>query len=264
MTAAAARWIVTAAIITLRKQIASLGERSFENLDRAKRQLGELFQRWDNRLKWPLKVLEDYRRGALCIVVKFNAVSGRDIRDIDKIGAAAHEGISRHADGWYADRVEDREIRGHCSFDHERQNGVLIRYVQLVEGIKSVALSPWEDFERDEKVFYPFTGCFYSFAAGFVINPAIARGEYEVAVLRAAVQSDRLPRHVIESRANVVDSIAHYEGEMLGWITHESNSNLGLSGIGVVVDRESVRFSGDVCRKFGFKISDVMVGPFDL
>ena len=85
-----------------------------------------------------------------------------------------------------------------CGSNDGGESGVFIRIVQLVEGIKPVALSSWEDFERDEKVFYPITGCYYSFARGFVINPVISRAECEVAVLRAAVDSDDFPGQVIE------------------------------------------------------------------
>ena len=245
-------------------EMATSTEVGFKNFNHANRQLRELFERWNNRLIWPVNILEEYRRGTLRIVIKFEAVPGHDVRDIDEIGAAAYEGTARHPDHESSSLIINGESGGGGGFHHEGQNGVLVRYVQLVEGIESVALSSWENFERDEKVFYPITGCFYSFATGFVVNPVIARAKYEVAILCAAIDTNDLPRQMVEGGANVVDSVAYYEGKSLSRIANEPNSNSGLSGLGVVLKRESVRFRGNVSSEFGLKVADVLIGPFDL
>ena len=239
-------------------------EVGFEDFDHAQRMLRELFERWDNRLTWPVNILKEYCRGALRIVIKFEAVPGRDVCDGDKIGTAADEGTACHLDHGSSGWIINGEGGGSGGFYHEGQNGVLVHYVQLVEGIESVALSSWENFERDEKVFYPITGCFYSFATGFVVNPVIARAKYEVAILCAAIDTNGLSRHMVESGANVVDSIAYYEGQILSGVANKPDSNFGLSGLGVVLDRDSVRLRGYVSGKLGLKVVDMLIGPFDL
>ncbi len=240
------------------------GDVCLERLNDTKRQLRELFERWDNRLTWPVNILEEYCRGTLRIVIKFATVSGRNVRDIDEISATAGDGISRHSQCGNSGRAVNGEGGNGCGFHHEGQDGVLIRITQLVEGIKTIALSSWEDFKRDEKVFYPITGCFYSFARGFVINPVITRGEFEVLILRSAIKSDRLPGEVVERTTEVVSSIAYYEGERLGRVFGESDTDLNLPGMRVVMDAKSVRLGCDELGKFGLKVADVMIGPFDL
>ncbi len=242
------------------------GKSSLERLDDFKRQIDVLFQRWDNRLTWPVDLLEKYAGGALGIIIKFERVPGWDVHDVGVFGTCGGdaEDVSLHSKSRRTVRVENCERGMARGSDNGSDDGVLVRIVQSVEGIKSIALSSWENFKLDEKVFYPITGCFYSFARGFVVNPVISRDEAEVAILRAVVPSDDLPRQMIEGGTNIVDSVAYYEGEVLRRLAHEPDLDFWLSGFGIVVDHESVRFHSDVCREFGLKRADVMIGPFDL
>lgn len=244
----------------------ALGKRPFERLDDAHRQLDVLFQRWNNRLTWPVDLFEKYTGGALSIIIKFERVAGGDIHDVGVFGSCGGnaEDVSLHSNSRRAIRVENCERGVARGSDNGSDDSVLIRIVQIVEGIKSVALSAWENFESDEKVFYPITGCFYSFARGFEINPVISRDKAEVAILCAVVQPDGLPCHMVEGGTSIVDSIAYYEGETLRRLAHEPDSDYWLSGFGLVVNRKSMRFRSDVCCEFGLKRADVLIGPFDL
>lgn len=258
--------MASVAIGSLSCGVISRQDGGLKGLDDFKRQIGVLFQRWDNRLTWPVDLLEKYAGGALSIIIKFERVSGWDIHDVGVFRACGGdaEDVSLHSNERRAVRAENCERGMARGSDNGSDDGVLVRIVQSVEGIKSIAPSSRKNFKLDEKVFHPITGCFYSFARGFVINPVISRDEAEVSILRAVVQSDDLPRQMIEGGTNIVDSVAYYEGETLRRLAHEPDSDYWLSGFGIVVDHESVRFRSDVCREFGLKIADVMIGPFDL
>ena len=84
---------------------ALLPEMCLEKLNHTKRELSELFERWDNRLTWPVHISEKYTGGALSIIIKFERVSGGDICDIDVLSVAADKDVSFHSDerrssGW--------------------------------------------------------------------------------------------------------------------------------------------------------------------
>lgn len=243
---------------------AVIGDGHFKGLDRANQHLEALFERWDNRLTWPVNISEKYVGGALSVILNFDRPSRWDGGEIEVPTCSADEHVSPPHLLHSTIGIENAEI-GVGGGSHDGRNDcVFVQVVEHVEGVEVVASSPWEDFKRDVEVFYPITGCYYSFARGFKTIPAITRSESEVAVLRATVDADNLPGQMVEGGPKVVDSIAYYEGEFLGRIAHKEDFNDRLVSLGVVLDRESVRLCGDVCSKFGLKLADVMIGPFDL
>lgn len=241
-----------------------LGDSGLKSRDCYQRLLDEALDCLDDGFRWPFDISEKYLGGTLSVILQFYRTAGRNASDLEMVGIPSDKLVPAVDHSGFAIGIEDDKVRVCGGAEDRCDDVVLIQVVEQVEGVKLGAPSPWEDFKRDVEVFYPITGCYYSFARGFKIDPAISRAECEVAVLSAAVDADNLPRQVIEGGSKVVDSIAYYEGERLGRIAYEANANDGLTCLGVVLDGKSVRLRGNVCGEFGLKLSDVMLGPLDL
>jgi hypothetical protein len=61
-------------------------------------------------------------------------------------------------------------------------------------------------FRSLEGVFHPLTGCFYSIAGGFEVDPIVACRELEVAILRPVVDPDEVPRSMVDGGPKIVDN----------------------------------------------------------
>lgn len=235
-----------------------------KSLDDFKNHLAELFERFESWEWPPIPVWEKYVRGALSVVIKFQVASGRNIRNTHAFLASGNKDVPRHLCKEGSVLAVHHKIGVAGGSEADIEGGVLVSIVEHIKGIEHVSLSVWEDFKLDKSLFHPITGTYYSFTTGFKINPVIARGEFEVLILRSAIKSDHFPSEVVERTTEVVDSIAYYEGEHLGRVFGESDLDLNPPGMTVVMDGKSVRLSRDELGKFGLKVADVMIGPFDL
>lgn len=86
-----------------------------------------------------------------------------------------------------------------------------------------------------------------------------------MSILCAAVTSDQFPSEMIKGSPQVVDSVAYYQGEGLDAITGlESDLDIIAAGLRIFVDPKFVGVVPNENAKSRFKVSDVMIGPFDL
>lgn len=108
------------------------------DVDRVRHGIAELVERWDKRLKPnELDIAEAYLRGDLCIVIKLDVTPRGDVGDKHKFTATA----SHHIVGEVGiDRpvfIEDYDVGDFGASHHRRNDGVLIRIVELVKGIRA-------------------------------------------------------------------------------------------------------------------------------
>jgi hypothetical protein len=85
----------------------------------------------------------------------------------------------------------------------------------------------------------------------------------EVAILRAAVNSDQFPDSVVEGAPQVVDSVGYYRGEVARKFLLEMDIDGQRAGARLGVETEAVWFLGDERGELPFDIGNVVIGPLD-
>lgn len=205
----------------------------------------------------------EYARGAISLVYKADSQARPNTRERRAVSSATHNHITfygRHngpigpydLDGRVAGRSKDR-----------REGGVLVRVIKQVEIIEIVSSAARKGFRCDEGVFHPLTGCFYSLAGGFEVDPIVACRKFEVAILRAAVAADHVPNCVVEGAPRVVDSIAYYKGEGARRVFEKFDGGHHHPRVLVGLNDKSVWFGGDELGELPFQVRDVILGPLD-
>ncbi len=133
--------------------------------------------------------------------------------------------------------------------------------MQRIEGVTPPAGKHLKCLKR---VFDRLAGSYYSFASGFEIDPILVRGKFCVMVLLAPIVADHFPEHMIEGSSQIVNSIAHYEGEPIRDVLSVFELDRCLSSLRIFSDNQTIGVAFDKEIELGFKITDVMVGPLDL
>jgi hypothetical protein len=208
---------------------------------------------------------DKYARGALSIIIEFEReprLYFRKRRDGDA-ACGWRERIGVDCFMQSPIRRENLEPRVIGGAQNRRNLDVLIRVVQLVELVQVHAASANKGFCGGDGVFHPLTGCFYSMAGGFEVNPCVACGELEVAILRAVINSNQFPHGMVKGASKIVDSVAYYRGEVARKFFGETDADGQESGCRVGLDVEAVWFRGDEGVELPFKISNVVIGPLD-
>jgi hypothetical protein len=144
------------------------------------------------------------------------------------------------------------------------ERGVLVRIVEHVDLVERMTLARGKSFHRFQRVSDRLTGCYYSFAGGFKTNPIMMDGELELSVLLTAVSPDHLPHEMIKSATEIVNSVAYCGGEYRAGRATNMNGSGWLSSYRMFLGSHTVRIGPVVIGELPFKVSDVMVGPFDL
>lgn len=220
-----------------------------------------LLEGWDYRRR---KFVEEYCRGAVCIVVKFRRERIARVKNGGGAGGACVVGLTFHLPGDTTIRIEKPEGRNGGRPDDWRDNAVLVRVVEKLELVEPIAPATDKDLLSDEEVFHPLAGCFHSIARGFEVNPRIPCREFDVAILRALVDPDKPPCDVIQSGTKVVNSIASYQGDLGRQLLEKFNAGKNLSSFSVLLNGSTVRFVSDEGVELPFEVRDVMLGPLKL
>lgn len=219
-----------------------------------------LMEGWDYGRR---QLVEEYLRGAVCIVLKFDRLFRPDVNKRDVIGPA-HKHITFHTQGDATIRIENIDRRMGCRPHDWHDDGVLVRVVKKLDLVEVFASATGERLAADEEILHPLAGCFYSLARGFETNPAVSGREFEVAILRALIDPDQSPSDVVEGDTKVVDSIASYQGEIARRFLDEMYPDGGFARFRVVLDANSVWFLCDEGFELPFEVADVMIGPTKL
>ena len=148
-----------------------------------------------------------------------------------------------------------------CGPEDWGDDGVLVRVVQSIEIVDVRSSTFDKGFRGFDGIFHPLTGCFYSIAGGFEIDPSIACREFDVAILGAVIKSDEFPNGVIQRGPQIVDSVAYYKGERGRNLFDKSYTDAKVAGVGVRLDDESVRFFGNEGCELPFEVRNVIIGP---
>lgn len=225
----------------------------------------QLAEHGQERNEPPLWIGEHYFRGDYCIVLKLNVAPRRHAGDIDVPSVAVDDELCvdpRRLRG--AVVVEDTELRDFGRPDNRDQDGVLIRNVEVVKGMEVVALATGKSLKSFDDIFHGLAGRFYSVAASLEACPAVSGGEFEMAVLFAAITPNQFPGHMIQGGVQVVDSVAYYECPALGDGLSEVDAQDCLARVRIMADRQGIRVGIYEGGKLRFDVADVMIGPLDL
>ena len=208
---------------------------------------------------------EKYTRGTLSIIVEFDRKTDFNVHK-RRYGDAARSGRKRISFDCFMNpsvRVYDVEGGMSSGTQNGRDLDVLIRVVQLAKLVEVSASPSREGFRGKDGAFHPLAGCYYSIAGGFETNPAVTGGKLEVAILRAAINSDQFPNGVIQRAPQIVNSICYYRGEMAREFFGKTHADGHEAGCQIGLDTESVWFLPDERGELPFDIGHVVVGPLD-
>jgi hypothetical protein len=237
------------------------GVRTLEDIDCLTNPLREPFQGWDSGAgNSHIRVAEEYARGAFYVIVKFDRPAGSYAHNRNKFARASHEHLTLHFDSpsiW----PDSGEFWDACCPQNWGDDNVLVRVVQNIEIVEVHSSTFDKGFRGFDGIFRPLTGCFYSIAGGFETDPSIACREFEVAILRAVINSDEFPNGVIQRGPQIVDSIAYYKGERGRNLFDKSDTDSKMAGVKVRLDDKSVRFFGNEGCELQFELRNVIIGP---
>jgi hypothetical protein len=208
---------------------------------------------------------EKYARGALSNILKFDRAPRGDVdQGYDSCtGSRWRKGTAVHCLKDIPVWSYDMERRVASRPQNWRYFDVLVRVVQLTELVKIHAFPANKGFRALEGIFHPLTGCFYSVAGGFEVDPSVASRELQVAILRPAVNSDYFPRGVVKSGSQIVDSVAYYRGKSVRKFFEETDSDAESAGCRVGLDDKSMWFCANKDGKSPFQIGNVVIGSLD-
>jgi hypothetical protein len=207
-------------------------------------------------------LLEEYGRGALNIIIKFDdGVRSRRFSNA-KFGEVSDEHITFHDYG-FTGPLLDSYGRVSGSAGGSDDDSVFIRIIQSGQLAEIISFPSREGFRSDEGIFYPLTGGFYSLAGGFEVSPIRTCTEVEVAILRASIDPDNLPCCMVKSGSQIMNSVAYYKGKIARQFFDRFNFENDGTGFGITLNQKTVRvFSGKDCE-LPFNIRNVIIGPID-
>jgi hypothetical protein len=235
------------------------------DVDSVRNGMAKFAEHWNNLPRWAsLDLAKEYFWGHLAILIQFDRTSRTDVSKISEGPAAADKRTILHRQHRLTVGIENDEFGDFCGPNYGAQNCVLFRVIKEMQRIEDISLSRGKYLHRFQQVADRLTGCFYSITKGFKTDPIISSGQFEVAILSAFIDTDHLPDHVIESGPQIVDSVAYYQGEIIRGLLSEPDSNGQIPIIRIGLDTECVRICLDESSELPFKVSDVMIGPFDL
>jgi hypothetical protein len=155
--------------------------------------------------------------------------------------------------------VKDLEGGVSGSAKNRTDGAVLVSNVKRIDQVKVLPAPSRKRLDFDERLFDPFAGRANALARGFVFRPVVTTGELKMAILRAVVPSDEPPHGVVESAAQIVDSVAYYDRELLRNAFNEANLNSWLTGFTVMLDAKSMRLARYEGFELPLKVSNVML-----
>ncbi|MBA3446244.1 MAG: hypothetical protein H0T56_01305 [Pseudaminobacter sp.] len=209
-------------------------------------------------------IAEEYARGAIGIAVQFDRIPNWNVHDRRGVAHPANELIAGHSEAGFPFGIIDSEVGMPRSSQNGADGAVFVGDIHFVEAAEDFALPAGEGLKRNDEIPNPLAGGLDSIAPGFVIRSVIAARERQVLVLRAAVPPDQRPNHVVKGGAQIVNSVAYYDNEVIGGRFNESYLNKRLSGLRIILDAKSVRLARYKGFELPLKVGNVMLCSFNL
>lgn len=226
----------------------------------ARDDLRELMQRWDNRLVFEgLSLPEEYAKGRLSIVC-YVELGGRGDR-VEPTAFSHKEGQILKPVVVIVMRAYSAELR---DGNNRNEQPMLVYNVQLMEGPQRIipSLVRLYDVKNQITDVLPRHLYFSTIQRAYKFLPRISYWKIGVPSTRATGFDDNLASHEIEGCAQIVDSIANYQGNIAGQGFRVEREDILPSSVRVYLQTVEVCFEeGNEGR---VKLLDVAVGPFDL
>lgn len=240
-------------------------ERGLDCIKNAANGLRKLAERWDNRLSFEwLSFPEKYLEGRLRIALEFEwaGVCGKP-HYVEYSAFSNAKSAVVHRSAAYC-QVYVRKPRGPDGGDEQT---VLVGDVEVVQpayiGVPSLAVGPYcidddVDDGRLEGLHFSALNGAYKFLGGF--------GKRKFCVFSGDlfVGNQQVADHQVERGSQAVDGITDDCGGLArGWCGDPHGEDV-ISRFRPILDIDGAKVAVDVGRELGVKLTDVLVGPFDL
>ena len=224
------------------------------------RERGE--RRKDFRSAEALPLPEQYLRGHLGVIVELKRDALAQSHEAPHSVVIGLQGDVFHAQDHIAPPINGLRRADIASCDERGDGGMFVRVVQLVKLVDGSIYTHTVHRKIDEELLSVASGCFESFARGFVILPVGAGRHFGPAITLSAVKSDEFPSGMVQRATKIVCDVSNDEPKIFGHRFSEPNLDEGRA-ICVIVDTEGVRVTFNERMKRDFKIADVLLGPRD-
>lgn len=206
---------------------------------------------------------KEYAQGAICAIGELNLCPGGYIGYADKF-FPANDGVS--SEGRFDDTTgpDDDQIRMFSGLQDGSDDPVLVTIVKSVEDMKGFSPSFREDLEKGQQFFDVRTGGFYPVAGSRIRGPVFPYREFSISILFTVVPANEFPDNVVKDAPQVMDGIAYYDRDSIGEGIIQDDLDKYLASFFVIVDAASVRLAQYKRFELPFKISNVMLGSFEL
>jgi len=228
--------------------------------------LGELAERWNNRLRFErLSLVEDYRRGRLKILIDFeiaNAdVCGHWDSDRNDIALRAYFEVRQGNVGF---PISGTKTLNRMDAGERDDGGMLVDDVQVVQSPDGPIPSRvrFQPLDGGNSLWAGSGVLYFVFGRGFETRH-IFSGRKVSAFDVAATYGDKIRCEMVKGASKIMDDIADDAAKArCGRVDHTHNANLVCPL--VFADQKMIRVTFPESGKLSFNLCEVAIGPFDL
>lgn len=253
----------------------SESQKQDELVDDAVNKTRQLMEKWKNRLTLDnLRLSERYLKGEITIFIFWNVRGADQPNNLCAVFQYGERPVRLPADrstevdleghlGHIAPHIDGGSNNATDSTSSDKQEMMLVHNVKVVE-FPEIPIPTVVRLDRVDEAFRSrVDSLYFSPITGFVFGRSIVDGKARLSSRRTPIGLDQLPREVVKSAPQVVDSVSGDQSETMGDRDSLLNPMDFFSSLGIVLDSESVRCLIPKRLHRRVEIVNVLVGPFD-
>lgn len=234
----------------------------FKNIDNIRDDLGELMQRFNDRLVLKgLLVAESYLEGRLEILADFDISCGGETHKYLAVFNRANMHIHHGEQG--AKIVSHLEVVDSCIMGRRDKCFMFIGYVEIVDSPQKFIPSVIR-FQRADYLDDIFSGSVYVSIFDHTVKAVDIITKRKIDVLGvSAFHAHQFRSEKVKSRSQVMNSVTDDCSKMARYFMPDSKCPELIRGVRVLLDNDSVRFRFNVVDDVIIKLTDVSFGPLN-
>lgn len=235
----------------------------------ARDDLIKTLERWNKPLTVKRFSLKDYVNGKIDLAIDLRWLSDGERQRPVLRQAYAGEGHAHSNAGFGIDHAEPKATSDSTEGSdrpNQDQDTVFVCVVEVTEGIEHIIPSLIRFYFIDDQVDKTFADPLYLSVANhrFHTLPSLLDGKGNVGTGLLPAQNDQLKHHMIQCRAQVMDSIPDNQSDVIRRVGNTSDFEGKPFEIVIVLDRDTVEVRIDERIQHIVKVNDVLISAFEL